>query len=218
MNQLSNHDKKQIDDETFAPDHPNTWKENLTEWLSNYHILNVFKQYETTYKDFEFIGPTPIDFASRENGTRIWPELCNIDIKKLLSKKINKIGIILNLDKHDENGSHWVSIFINIKDGILLYFDSAANQIPQEITDLINLVVLDTYILFYTFNIPMKYLTNCPKRHQQSNTGCGMYSLYFIITMIDDSKTMKNKRKMFQKETITDHHVQSFRNKYFNSK
>ena len=64
----------------------------------------------------------------------------------------------------------------------------------------------------------MKYYTNYPKQHQQGNTECGMYSLYFIITMIDDSKTMKNKIKMFQKETITDHHVQSFRNKYFNSK
>ena len=84
MNQFSNHEKKQIDVETYAPDHPNTWEENLTEWLSNYDILNVLKQY---FIDFKFIGPTPIDFASRENGTRIWPELCNIDIKKLLSKK-----------------------------------------------------------------------------------------------------------------------------------
>ena len=214
LNQLSNHDKKKIDDEIFAPDHPNTWKKNPTEWLSNYDILNVLKQYEKTFKDFKFLGPTPIDFASRENGTCIWPELCNIDLKKMLSKKINKIGIIFNLDKHDESGSHWVSMFINIKDGIIFYFDSAANQIPQEITNLSNLIIDQSS----TLNIPMKYLTNCPKQHQQSNTECGMYSLYFIITMIDDSKTMKSKRKMFQKETITDHHVQSFRNKYFNSK
>ena len=35
LNQLSNHDKKQIDEKIFAPDHPTTWDKNPTEWLSN---------------------------------------------------------------------------------------------------------------------------------------------------------------------------------------
>ena len=185
-----------------------------TEWLSNYDILNVLKQYENTFKDFKFIGPTPIDFASMENGDCIWPELCNIQLNHFISKKINKIGIIFNLDKHDESGSHWVSMFINIKEGIVFYFDSAANETPPEINNLIQIILKQAT----TISIPMKYLTNYPKQHQQSNTECGMYSLYFIITMIDKTKSMEKKIDIFQKQTVTDKRMKSFRKKYFNSK
>ena len=214
LNQLSEQERKIIDNKVFAPDHPSSWKKNPTEWLSNYDILNVLKQYENTFKDFKFIGPTPIDFASMENGDCIWPELCNIQLNHFISKKINKIGIIFNLDKHDESGSHWVSMFINIKEGIVFYFDSAANETPPEINNLIQIILKQAT----TISIPMKYLTNYPKQHQQSNTECGMYSLYFIITMIDKTKSMEKKIDIFQKQTVTDKRMKSFRKKYFNSK
>ena len=213
LNQLSEKDSKKIDNQVFAPDHPDEWNKNPTEWLSNYDILNVLKQYETTFTNFKFIGPTPIDFLSQINGNCVWPELCNFSLKMFISKKINKIGIIFNLDKHNESGSHWVSMFINIKERIIFYFDSAANTTPVEITNLINIILEQSISL----HIPMKYLTNYPKQHQQSNTECGMYSLYFIITMIN-TKSIKNKIKMFQNQTITDKHVKSFRKQYFNSK
>ena len=102
LKQLSEQDRKIINENVFAPDHPDTWKKNPTEWLSNYDILNVLKQYETTFSDFKFIGPTPIDFASMKEGNCIWPELCNINLTDFISKNKNKIGIIFNLDKHDD--------------------------------------------------------------------------------------------------------------------
>ena len=214
LKQLSEQDRKIIDDKVFAPDHPTTWNKNPTEWLSNYDILNVLTQYETTFSDFKFIGPTPIDFASMEEGDCIWPELCNINLSDFISKKKNKIGIIFNLDKHDESGSHWVSMFLNIREGILFYFDSAANETPLEIINLINKILKQANSL----SLPMKYITNYPKQHQQSNTECGMYSLYFIITMIDKTKSIKTKIEMFQNQTITDSRMKLFRKKYFNSK
>ena len=33
-------------------------------------------------------------------------ELCNINIKRLINKGKTKIGIVFNLDNHDQDGSH----------------------------------------------------------------------------------------------------------------
>ena len=59
----------------------------------------------------------------------------------------------------------------------------------------------------------MKYYTNYPKQHQQGNTECGMYSLYFIITMLHDTQ---HKINLFKNTTISDTFVASLRDKYFN--
>ena len=40
------------DKNIFAPQSPISWKDNITEWLSNYDILNVMSQYENKYPKF----------------------------------------------------------------------------------------------------------------------------------------------------------------------
>ena len=53
---------------------------------------------------------------------------------------------------------------------------------------------------------------NHPKEHQYGDTECGMYTLYFIINMLDgthDSNYFKTKR-------IPDKFVEKYRNIYFN--
>ena len=45
----------------------------------------------------------------------------------------NKIAIVFNLDRHDQPGSHWVSLFIDLECKFIFYFDSAGNPIPEEI-------------------------------------------------------------------------------------
>jgi hypothetical protein len=213
LEELSPKDKKYLDQHIFAPYQPTSWKKNPREWLSNIDILNVLKQYEETFSNFKFIGPTSIDFDTVINDTCVSEELCKIQIKKFINSGINKIGIIFNLDKHDEGGSHWVSMFINIQEGIIFYFDSAANDIPNEIQKLVNVILKQSKYL----KIPMKYYTNLPRQHQQGNSECGMYSLYFIITMLDDIQSMKSKIDIFKKKNISDKFVESFRSKYFNS-
>ena len=42
----------------FAPTHPKSWNKNRNEWLSNFDILKVLKQYETSYTQFKFFEPT----------------------------------------------------------------------------------------------------------------------------------------------------------------
>jgi hypothetical protein len=35
------------------------------------------------------------------------------------------VGFTINLDNHNESGSHWVSMFLDLDDKIIFYFDSA---------------------------------------------------------------------------------------------
>ena len=73
------------------------------------------KQFEKKHNNFEFIGPSPIDFDDHEMfGECVWEELCKFDLQQKMRDKKEKIGIIFNLDPHDKPGSHWVAMFVNI--------------------------------------------------------------------------------------------------------
>jgi hypothetical protein len=217
LNQFTKKEQKELEKKYFSPLQPVKWKTNPTEWLSNIDILQVLTQYQDTYKNFKFIGPTPIDFdyVPNRNGLCVWQELCTFSLKKIVDDKINKIGIIFNLDKHNESGSHWVSLFVDIKERFIFYFDSAANAIPNEIKNLISLITSQSNEL----NIPLHFHSNSSNQHQKGNTECGMYSLYFIITMLDNtSLTTKQKINIFKRGNIKDKFVESFRLKYFNTR
>ena len=125
-------------EEFLRPLKPKEWNDNPIEWLSTIDIENLLKQYNV-YHDFIFIGAVPIDFDSvLSPGVCVINELCNINIKNLFSKGIYKIGVIFNLDKHDQEGSHWVSLFISIKKGSIFYFDSYGYPPNNEISTLIH--------------------------------------------------------------------------------
>ena len=217
LNQLPESERKYVDEKIFAPDQPQSWKKNPNEWLSNHDIMDVLHQYEETYPEFKFIGPTPIDFDTvlPKNSKCVWEELCNFNLSNTLQKGIKNVGIIFNLDKHDESGSHWVSLFLDISNRFIFYFDSAGNPTPPEITTLVNRIQKDFYLLQ---NKSLQYHENYPHQHQMKNTECGMYSLYFIITMLTSNKSnFKSNINIFKNGKITDEFVQQFRGKYFNT-
>jgi hypothetical protein len=199
---------------TFAPKSPKTWIKNPREWLSSLDIEKVMKQYEKSYPNFDFMGPSPIDFDTKmmtTNGKKcVWEELCNFDLKKQLGKGKRKIGIIFNTDTHDLGGSHWISLFINIKqeDNYIFYFDSNGNLIPKEINKLSEKIIKQAQEL----GIPDLKLYKNTLEHQKTNTECGMYCLYIIISLLED----KNTYKQIMKERIKDEDVAKLRSEYFN--
>lgn len=208
---------------TFAPKQPKEWKKNPSTWLSNYDILNVLKQYEKAHTNFRFIGPTPIDFDSKpvdNNSVCVWKELCTFQLSKFIDKGIKKIGVVFNLDRHDQPGSHWTSLFIDLEDKIIFYMDSAGDTIPKEVNKLVERIMNQGLELFTP--IQFIYHENHPFTHQYGNNECGMYSLYFIITMLLNKtdrkkfKTIQDKINYFKKHRIPDKYVFSYRKKYFN--
>ena len=164
--------------ESFAPVSPEEWKKNPNEWLSSVDIMKVMKQYEKAYKCFDFIGPSPIDFDTKMlYGECVWDELCNFSLSEQIKKGKTKIGIIFNTDPHDKPGQHWISMFINIKNKKIFFFDSVGDKAPKQIMVLVNRIIKQGKKL----NMNIKFDQNHPVEHQYGDTECGIYSLFFIL-------------------------------------
>ena len=215
--------REKIDKYVFAPDHPVEWKKDYTEWLSNFDIFDVLHQYEETYKSFKFIGPTPIDFDTRPpnmNGKCVWEDLCKLSLSEQKSNGITKIGVVFNLDKHDQDGSHWISLFVDLKDSFIFFMDSAGEKAPVQVSALVERIKKQGEELSPPINF--KYYENHPLEHQMQNTECGMYSIYFLITMVTGHNEIKkfsnyrDKISFFKKRRIPDKYVNQFRKIYFN--
>jgi len=198
--------------DAFAPESPKEWKKNPNEWLSSIDILEVMNQYEKKYKCFEFLGPSPIDYDTHQlYGQCVWDELCHFKLAEQIKNGKTKIGIIFNLDPHYKGGSHWVSLFINIKKATIFFFDSAGETIPKQIKKLVDSVVkqgveLETPIHF-------KFDENHPIEHQYKNTECGIYSIFFIVHMLEDKIT----GHYLKKHILKDEYMQNFRKIYYNT-
>ena len=204
----------------FAPKQPLTWKKNPNMWLYDRDIFNVLKQYEIEYPSFRFIGPTPIDFDSSIDifHNCVTQEMCDFSLENYLHNKINKIGIIFNLDKHYESGSHWTSLFIDLTDNFIYYMDSVGNTYPNEVDVFIKRIISENKKLNRK---DFKLYVNSVE-HQKGDSECGMYSLYFIITLLTEKvnnkkfKSYDDKIKYFSKKRITDNFIFQYRDKYFN--
>jgi hypothetical protein len=203
-----------IDNDTkdsFAPESPKEWEKNPNEWLSSIDIMSVMKQYEKAYKCFDFIGPSPIDFDTKKlYGECVWDELCNFSVKEQIKKGKTKIGIIFNTDPHNKPGEHWISMFINIKKKQIFFFDSTGDPPPKEVMVLINRIIDEGK----NMSRPIRFVfdSNEGIEHQYGNTECGVYSLYFIIHMLEDKMT----KSYLKNHILSDKYIEKFRDVYFN--
>jgi hypothetical protein len=190
--------------DVFAPKSPESWKKNNNEWLSTSDIQSVLTQYEKAYPEFKFIGPCASDYYFIENGQCVSPELCNLNVNTETHKYI---GVVFNLDVHDGPGTHWVSVFIDLPKQTIYYFDSGGDPIHQNIQKLVDQIKGQ--------NPQFKFVQNHPVEHQFGNTECGVYSLFFIITMLKTKNF--NYFKTNSKKTFPDKKIEKLRKKYFNS-
>jgi len=206
-------DDTKIINESFAPLSPKEWKKNPHEWLSSTDIIKVMKQYEKAYKCFEFIGPSPIDFDTKKMyGSCVWEELCNFNLAEQIKRGKTKIGIIFNTDPHYRGGEHWISMFINIKKKQIFFFDSVGDKIPNEVKTLVDRIIEQGDKL--KNKIHFTFDQNYPVEHQYGNTECGIYSLFFIVHMLEDKIT----DNYLKTHILKDEYMSKFRKIYFNDK
>lgn len=197
--------------DSFAPESPEEWKKNPNEWLSSVEIMDVMKQYEKAYKCFDFIGPSPIDFDTKKlYGECVWDELCNFSVENQLKNGKTKIGIIFNTDPHDKPGQHWISMFVNIKNNSIFFFDSVGDKAPPEIMKLVERIKEQGLKL--NPKKVFKFDSNEGVEHQYGNTECGVYSLYFIVHMLEDKTT----DHYLKTHVLKDEYINKFRHIYFN--
>jgi len=186
---------------TFRPKGPSKSKE----WLSTIDIDKVMEQYQDKYKDFCYLGTVPSDF---EELAVLGIDKINFDNMAMKGK--NRLGMVINLDEHTQSGSHWVAFYADFKKKQLYYFDSFAKPPIKKIRNFITRIAKYLYVKEFGIEIATKFkyivkghakkdklgvsvLKKLNKidirynkiQHQFENTECGVYSMNFIIRLLN---------------------------------
>ena len=197
---MSEETKDKLDNKIFRPDGP----QGKFDWLSTIDINQVLYQYEDKYNDFKFLGAVPIDFQDLD-----YLPFKKLDFNEFKRDNINRLGVIFNLDPSYKSGSHWVSLFIDLKDGKAYFADSYATTPPSEVKEFMKKI--ERY--FKDNGITNPDIRHNKTRHQRGNSECGVYSINFILRLL--------KGKTFDHicaKRVTDEQVNKCRNIYFNKK
>jgi hypothetical protein len=199
-------EKKRLLDLYFRPPMPQAWKKKPDTWLNSDDIQNVMKQYEKAYPYYKFLEVAPIDFSIKDPYQEdpkkcLNDSFCKVNLAQEKKAGKNILGAIFNLDPHTKGGSHWVGLCIKIDENLVCYFDSYGFNPPPQIA---------RFMRYLTMQNPNMTLQSNGRRFQYSNTECGMYSMYFIIRMIEGESFKK-----FCKKRIPDSYMLKFRNILF---
>jgi hypothetical protein len=167
----------------LRPRYPDEWKSDPDAWLSNFDIMRVMKQYQEAYPSFKFMPIQSIDFSApspyvKDKLQCLSPDMCELNLKKEYNNGVRSIGIVFNLDPHYKGGSHWVGMYIcieNIKAPWCGYFDSYGYNVPQFIARFMRSLKLQCKNTKLMYNA---------RRFQYSNSECGMFSMFFILSML----------------------------------
>lgn len=204
----------------FKPLMPKKWLSHPMEWLNTIDIRDVMNQYEIKYPNFEFIGPVPMDFDTKVGfGQCVIDELCKINLSDLMKKGKSKIGVVFNLDKHTQSGSHWVAMYgdfnsgkeetgmsDNVK-GQICYWDSYGMKPNKEVVVLMERLKKQASELGHNVDIKINNV-----RHQYKNSECGVYCIYFLTSLLDGEKSFEN----IVENIVKDDDMNAKRNDYFN--
>jgi hypothetical protein len=202
-------DKETLRKEYLRPRYPDEWKQKPDTWLDNFQIASVMKQYEEVFPWFRFMGALPIDFSApdpyqQDKNRCMHPEICNLDLRHEYEKGTRGIGFIFNLDPHFKGGSHWVAMYIDLHDldkPLVGYSDSYGFKPPRLVARLMKALRLQT---------PKATLAYNARRFQKSDTECGMYSIYFLLSMIHGVPFQQ-----YVKEVVPDNYMLELRKVLF---
>ena len=194
----------------LRPSRPKEWEQKYDTWLSTTDIDAVMKQYEEAYPWYMYLGAVPIDFSAPDPYTEgavekkkcLYNSFCHLQLNDLMKKGIKGIGAVFNLDPHFKSGSHWTGLYIDLVRKECNFFDSYAYKPHPLISRLMKSL---------TLQMPLTLNYNA-RRFQYSNTECGMYSLYFLIKMIEGVPFKK-----FVKKAVPDSEMYRLRHILFSS-
>lgn len=181
------------------------------DWLSTTHINEVVDQYERKYKNFSFMGAVPYDFQELRElhmGKELdFDQLRNGELNEDYKgdARIDKFGMVINLDPHDKPGSHWVALYTDFEKNQIYFFDSVGKKPRKKIKKFINKLTKYMYKKKYNKSLNInKVLDNIKSKksdndiinlnnfdirhnkiqHQFDNSECGVYSINFIVRLV----------------------------------
>jgi hypothetical protein len=170
-------------------------------WLSNKNIDDVLMNWENKYSNFKSLGATVNDFETA------FPEFRNFNIRNY-SNKYKKLGMVINTANLNEEGEHWVSLFIHLDKGFIAYFDSTGYLPSEEVFRFMKKVLSQCKNIGLNMNIFIN-----KKEHQKDDGECGVYALNFIVECLNG----KNPKRIFDK-VIHDNSMSKNRGIFFRSR
>lgn len=196
----------EIINENFKPEGP----ANTFEWLSNIDIDKVLTQIEKKYinKKFLHIPYQMIDFEKTKSilGELDWPAKYN--------EGYRTFGTVVNTDTSQGRGIHWFAIFGSFQDSdkefTIEYFNSSGEPPYDEI---MLWMKKSKHKWQYAFEKPIKDIIVTRIVNQIGDNQCGVYSLYYIISRLNDTKYM-----YFKHNKIGDKTMDLFRKYLFREK
>ena len=193
--------------ELFKPEKPKEWEKNSLEWLDTNNIEDVLSQYEKKHSNFAFMGAVPIDFDHRFSPTNcVANELCNLSVKRLLESGKTRLGVVFNLDRHDQPGSHWISMFARLgRKSFVGYFDSYGYKPPREVKKLMRRIQKQCEEMGNSCELRTNDI-----RHQRKFSECGVYCIHFIVKMLEGADF-----DHITKNVIDDDTMNSYRERFF---
>jgi hypothetical protein len=163
---------------------------NRFEWLSTSDIDIIMDQYMNFDNSFKYLGTFPSDILS-------------VGYKLPKVKYYKKLALVLNLDPHNLSGSHWVSVYIDILECKVEYFDSLGDKPTRNIKK----------VLGYLCKELDCDLSINSQQFQIEDSECGIYSLYYII-----SRLLGIKSSNIIKNVIRDTKMNKYRDILYSSK
>lgn len=168
MRNIIGEKREEIMNGTYRPEGPG----NSDDWLATPHIVKIMKQYEMVYPNFVFLGAVPLDCDEYQGCV-----LYNIDYDTFLSQGKTRFGVVFNLDKFGQPGSHWVALYMSIDEAEISFTDSTGNP-PNKIIKR----VINDFNKFYQSKFRAKPIYNVNHvAYQKDKSECGVYSCNFLI-------------------------------------
>jgi hypothetical protein len=166
-------------------------------WLSNVNIDAVMAQWGAKFKGFypwSFNMTNYKNYSFRNNQVVHEPDtLATISFCDLYKGtcpsapgKYTYGGCIINADRYQGKGTHWMALFVDARNArapIIEFFNSSGNN-PQP--EFVNWMVKTDHCLREAIPGCKPRLINvCKRRHQQTTSECGVYSLFYVWARIN---------------------------------
>jgi hypothetical protein len=173
----------------FRPAMPKSWKTNKREWLNTDDIKRVMTQYQEKYPHFKFLDVFSSDFKTQ--GVCNIYKMCDFHVKNLIENGFSEFALVLNLDKMNQPGSHWVSIFCSLDPnspqyGISFYNSGGVRPIAN-IAKFMKSVVdqINEYGPHKKHAKHFRARYN-KDRHQFAGSECGIFSIRYIELCLEN--------------------------------
>lgn len=199
----------------LRPEMPAGWKALPRALLDTNNIDAVMFQYERHYPQFKYLRTLPIDAFSREaEGGCSVSRLCDVDVCALRADAKKLIGAVMNLDRHDQPGSHWVSFALDLRrKPVIWYYDSFARRPPAPLLAFFKRLVDEVPSTAASRRHMLKNSAYNARAHQRQNTECGIFATLALEGLlegvpfasycgraIDDDFAFAQRERLFSRE------------------